>query len=201
MVVDDEFRTVTSGAGAPRGRRTALLLGALAALMFGFGFALAPLYSLLCEAVGIQTASADVAREVTGSETPQARQVSLRFDTNVPADLPWEFSVDQARMVLHPGQMQEMKFHVRNRSRETIVGRAIATVLPWQASAHFTKTECFCFQEQSVAPGESKELVVRFMVSPKLPDAIDALTLSYTFLRHAAKPEQGAPPVPTNRKG
>ncbi len=197
MVTDATSRT----AAKPRGSRTALWLGGLAALMFGFGFALAPLYSLLCDAVGIQSASAEVARTVSGTEAPQARQVTVRFDTNVPADLPWEFSVDQPRLALHPGQMQEMTFHVRNRSNQTIVGRAIATVLPWQASAHFTKTECFCFQDQAVAPGESKELVVRFMVSPKLPDDIDALTLSYTFLRHAADPEHGPTPAPSNSKG
>jgi cytochrome c oxidase assembly protein subunit 11 len=197
MVTNDISRATPK----PRGSRTALWLGGLAALMFGFGFALAPLYSLLCDAVGIQSASADVARTVSGTEAPQARQVTVRFDTNVPAELPWEFSVDQPRLALHPGQMQEMTFHVRNRSNQAIVGRAIATVLPWQASAHFTKTECFCFQDQALAPGESKELVVRFMVSPKLPDDIDALTLSYTFLRHAADPEPGPAPAPSNSKG
>ena len=130
MVADDTGSALSTAGGASRGRRTALLLGGLALLMFGFGFALAPLYSLLCDAVGIQSASAQVARAVSSGAAPQQREVTVRFDTNVPADLPWEFSVDESRMVLHPGQMQEMKFHVRNRSGETIVGRAIATVLP-----------------------------------------------------------------------
>lgn len=184
-----------------QGRRTALLLGALACLMFAFGFALAPLYSLLCDAIGIQSASAEVARAAIGDEAPQQRRVSVRFDTNVPADLPWEFSAEQARIELHPGELTTMKFRVRNRSGETIVGRAIPTILPWQAGPHFNKTECFCFQDQAVAPGESKELIVRFMVSPRLPDDIDALTLSYTFLRHAAEPETGAALGPNNSKG
>ena len=186
---------------APRGRRTALLLGGLALLMFAFGFALAPLYSLLCDAFGIQSASAEVARTVNAGMTPQERLVTVRFDTNVPADLPWQFTADKARIELHPGQMYEMTFHVRNRSGETMVGRAIPTILPWQASPHFIKTECFCFQDQAVAPGESKALTVRFMVAPQLPNDIDALTLSYTFLRHAAEPQAGAVPAPTNSKG
>ena len=202
MAADVEPQVQEKASPSPRGRRTALLLGGVAGLMFAFGFALAPLYSLLCDAIGIQSASAEVARvAASGEAPPQQRVVTVRFDTNVPADLPWEFSADLARIELHPGQLTTVKFHVRNRSGETIIGRAIPTVVPWQAGPHFNKTECFCFQDQAVAPGESKELIVRFMVSPKLPEDIDALTLSYTFLRHATEPQAGAALVPNNSRG
>jgi cytochrome c oxidase assembly protein subunit 11 len=143
---------------------------------------------MLCEVAGLQTASAEVARANALPAADVARPVTVRFDTNVPADLPWEFTASVPRVEVRTGVATEMTFHVRNRSGEPIVGRAIPTIVPWQAAQHFIKTECFCFQDQALAPGESRELTVRFMVSPKLPDEIDALTLSYTFLRHAVNP-------------
>lgn len=184
-----------------KGGRVALVLGAISLLMFALGFALAPLYSMLCEALGLQTASAAVVSAQRPAAVTSSRLVTVRFDTNVPADLPWEFSAEQVRLAVHPGASSEMRFHVRNRSAQTIVGRAIPTIVPWQAAAHFAKTECFCFQDQAIAPGESKELIVRFIVSPQLPDDIDALTLSYTFMRRAADADTAATVVPTNSKG
>lgn len=152
--------------------------------MFALGFAIAPLYSLFCEAVGLEAAVAARAPGHAPRVAPQARAVTVRFDTNVPSDMPWDFVVDQSRIEVHPGAPQEMTFRVRNRSDTTIVGRAIPTVVPWQAAPHFIKTECFCFRDQAIGPGETRELVVRFQVTPELPEEIGALTLSYTFLRH-----------------
>jgi len=168
----------------PAGARGALLLALVPLTMFALGFALAPLYSMICEAVGIQSAAAAVAGARELAAAPQDRVVTVRFDTNVPSDLPWEFVADAGRLEVRPGVMQEMKFRVRNRSDRPLVGRAIPSVVPWQAERHFLKTECFCFRDQAIGPGESREMILRFQLAPALPEEIDALTLSYTFLRH-----------------
>ncbi len=184
------------------GRRGALLLALVPVAMFAVGFAIAPLYSLICAAVGLQTSTAASGPGRVRVATAPARAVTVRFDTNVPSDLPWDFVADSARVDVRPGVPQEMRFRVRNRSAQTIVGRAIPTVVPWQAGPHFIKTECFCFQDQAIGPGESKEMVVRFQVTPDLPEEIGALTLSYTFLRHATVASGAtATATPNNRKG
>ncbi len=179
-------------ASRPAGRRTIVLLALVPLVMFGIGFALAPLYSIICDAVGIQNASAAVAGARQRVAVPQDRVVTVRFDTNVPSDLPWDFVADAGRLQVRPGLMQEMTFRVRNRSDQPIVGRAIPSVVPWQAERHFLKTECFCFRDQAIAPGESKEMILRFQVAPELPEEIGALTLSYTFLRHDAAMQTAA---------
>lgn len=170
----------------PARRRGAWLLALVPLAMFALGFALAPLYSMICEAVGIQSAAAAVAGARQPVAASQDRVVTVRFDTNVPSDLPWEFVADAGRLEVRPGAMQTMTFRVRNRSDRPLVGRAIPSVVPWQAERHFIKTECFCFRDQAIGPGESKEMILRFQVAPALPTEIDALTLSYTFLRHDA---------------
>jgi cytochrome c oxidase assembly protein subunit 11 len=81
----------------------------------------------------------------------------------------------------------EAKFTAHNLAQETIVGQAIPNVVPWQATQYFNKTECFCFSEQALQAGESREMTVRFLVSPNLPDGINSLTLSYTFMNHDAQ--------------
>ncbi len=182
------------------GRRGALLLALVPLVMFGVGFALAPLYSMICDAVGIQSASAAVAGTRQRVAVPQKRAVTVRFDTNVPSDLPWEFVADASRLEVQPGVMQEMKFRVRNRSDRPIVGRAIPSIVPWQAERHFIKTECFCFRDQVIGPGESREMIVRFQVAPALPEEIGALTLSYTFLRHDAAVRTAAVEATPNSK-
>ncbi|MCC7122862.1 MAG: cytochrome c oxidase assembly protein [Gammaproteobacteria bacterium] len=172
--------------GERRGGRGALWLALVPATMFAVGFAIAPLYSLICDVFGLQRAAAAVPGAPVAVATPQNRLVTVRFDTNVPNDLPWDFVADIRRLEVRVGTLQEMKFRVRNRSDQSIVGRAIPTIVPWQAERHFIKTDCFCFRDQPIGPGESREMIVRFQVAPALPDDIGALTLSYTFLRHDA---------------
>lgn len=153
-------------------RRTALVLGAVAAAMFGLGFAVAPLYDLWCELLGVDTSAVAAA----------GRPVTVRFDTNVTAELPWEFEPLVRRLEVRTGEYAEARFIARNRTGRAITARAIANVVPWQASAYFQKTECFCFRDQPLAAGESREMIVRFAVSPALPESIDSLILSYTFM-------------------
>lgn len=153
-------------------RRTALLLGGAALVMFGLGFAVAPLYDLYCQLRGIDA----------GSAAAVGRPVTIRFDTNVTGNLPWDFEPLARRIEVRTGELAEARFIAHNRTGRAITGRAVANVIPWQATQYFQKTDCFCFEEQPLAAGESREMVVRFAVSPALPEAIDSLILSYTFM-------------------
>lgn len=170
-----------------KNRKTVLILSGLVVAMFGFGFALVPLYSLYCKAVGINTiestpqlAGQDV---VMASQAPQLdREVTVKFDVNVRDGLPWDFEAVDHKVTVHPGQKTLVMFKVRNRAGEAITGQAIPAVTPWQATPYLAKLECFCFNKQELQAGEVKEMPLYFMVSPDLPDDIEGMVLSYTFM-------------------
>lgn len=172
-----------------RQRRTARLLAALALGMFAFGFALVPLYGLICKVTGTQrgglAAAQTGATATTGAGAVAERRVTVKFDGTVHPDLPWDFAPLERRVVVHPGETREVRFVATNRSSRTVSGQAIPAVAPWQATAYFGKLECFCFQQQTLDGGERVEMPLRFTVSPDLPVEIDTLTLSYSFLRLA----------------
>ncbi len=176
---------------ATRHRKTAGLLFLLVGGSFAFGFALVPLYGLICEVAGIQTVSAGrvAAGKAVADTDVSDRMVTVMFDTNVQGDLPWEFRPAVRSMQVRVGEMNRADFVVHNRSGETVTGRAVPAVVPWQATAHFSKTECFCFQSQVLGPGEVQEMPLAFRVSSALPEGITTLTLSYSFMRSA--PEAG----------
>lgn len=172
-------------------RRTALLFGGVVVVMFGLGFAVAPLYSLYCKLTGVQSVSNTSS---TGESSVKAdgagavnRLVTVRFDANVSNGMPWEFKPLVKKLEVRPGESVEVKFTAHNLAQEAIVGQAIPNVVPWQATGYFNKTECFCFREQALQAGESKEMSVRFTVSPDLPEGINSLTLSYTFMNRDAQ--------------
>jgi len=174
-----------------KSRRMALIFGAVVLAMFSFGFAIAPLYSLYCKLTGTQSVSNT---RSTGESLVKAdgagavnRLVTVKFDANVSSGLPWEFKPLVRKLEVRLGETVEAKFIAHNLAQETIVGQAIPNVVPWQATEYFNKTECFCFSEQALQAGESKEMVVRFLVSPNLPDGINSLTLSYTFMNRDAQ--------------
>ena len=162
--------------------RTAKKLAVFALAMFGFGYALVPLYDVFCEVVGINGKTGALSQaEAEASVVDMNRQVTVQFDTNVNADFPWEFTAMAHNIKVHPGEVGEVMFIAENKSDRTIVGRAVPSVAPTTASLYFNKTECFCFTEQTLAPGERKEMPVRFIVDADLPDKIKMMTLSYTF--------------------
>ena len=157
-----------------------MIFVALAA--FGFSFALVPLYRIACEKVlGIRLErSASNIAETPGSN----RVITVVFDANVNVKLPWEFAPSQMRMQVQPGRLYETTYSARNISDHGIVGNAVPSVVPALASKYFSKTECFCFTAQTLAPGESREMPVRFIVDPDLPADVRTLTLSYTFFKN-----------------
>ena len=177
-------KTVIEVAGSKRNRRTVVTLTAVVCAMFAFGFVVSPLYKLICEIAGIQTVAVSVQQPaaITPAVTDDGRQVTVKFDATVNADLPWKFWPLERSVIVQPGRINQAKFVAQNLAEKAVTGQAIPSIVPWQAAGYFTKTECFCFNKQELGPGEAKEMVVQFMVSPDLPADIRTLTLSYTFM-------------------
>lgn len=162
--------------------RTAGKLAIVAMAMFGFGYALVPLYNVFCDITGLNGKTGTIAQEEASKlVTDINRLVTVEFDTNVNGALPWTFQAQAQRLKVHPGEIADAIFVVENNSDHPIVGQAIPSVAPAQASLYFNKTECFCFTKQTLAARERKEMLVRFVVDSELPRKISTLTLSYTF--------------------
>ncbi len=165
-----------------RANRTGLVLLLASVVVFGFGYALVPLYQVFCEVTGINGKTGTVSEtEARQAGTDASRWVTVEFDTNLQQGMPWAFHADTRRIRVHPGEIQEAVFIAENRASRTVAGQAVPSVAPRQASLYFNKTECFCFSRQELAPGERREMRVRFVVDRKLPEKISTLTLSYTF--------------------
>jgi|TARA_B100000929_G_scaffold92088_1_gene72291 cytochrome c oxidase assembly protein subunit 11 len=164
--------------------KTAKKLGLVAVAMFGFGYLMVPIYNVLCDITGINGKTGQIAQsQVSVDDVDPNRLVTVEFDTNVNPALPWEFKAAQFKQDVRPGEIAEAKFVVENKSNKSVVGQAIPSVAPEQASLFFNKTECFCFINQVLAPGEKKEMIVRFVVDSDLPEKISTMTLSYTFFK------------------
>ena len=167
---------------AQANRRLVGKLFLLTAAMFGFGYALVPLYSVFCQLTGLNgtTGRAD-AQAVQASQVDSSRWVTVEFTGQVMGDLPWEFRPLQKKIRLHPGDSAVVKYYARNLADDAIIGRAVPSVAPGKAAPHFKKIECFCFSQQELKAGESKEMPVRFLLERDLPKDVTTLTLSYAF--------------------
>jgi cytochrome c oxidase assembly protein subunit 11 len=165
--------------------RLAAGLAVVAVAMFGFGYLLVPLYDKFCEITGIggRTGDAVVAETLTG-EVDYSRLVTVHFDANVNSALPWRFEPTEQMMQVHPGKLYETSYIAFNRSDRPVVAQAVPSVSPGQASLYFNKTECFCFTEQLLGPGESRDMPVRFVVDPNLPERTSLVTLSYIIYQN-----------------
>ena len=182
---------------APR-RAHGLRLVAVVVAMFGFGFALGPLYSAICKATGIngkfsgeQAASAPLAVDTS-------RKVKVLFVTTVNGGRPWEFRAEQASVEVHPGEAMTVNFWMRNTQDRDVIAQAVPNIAPWEAAKHLKKTECFCFNNQTFKAGEGRDMPVRFVLDPELPADVDTVTLSYTFFDVT---ETAAKPSADNRQG
>ena len=165
-------------------KKTALLASMMVAGMVGLGFASVPLYRLFCEATGLdgttQRGTGADLRAVAGSS------VEIRFDANHVPTLPWSFAPEQPSKVVRIGERNIAYFTATNHARYPVTGRATYNVTPTQAGGYFTKIQCFCFNEQTLQPGQTVRMPVVFFVNPDLakdPDTrdVEAITLSYTF--------------------
>ena len=174
-------------------RRMVAKLAVIAMAMFGFGYALVPIYKHICEALGINVLSL-AERQVAGAakglangngQVDYSRQITVEFDTN--ARGPWDFKPAVRHMTVHPGELSQVMYEFRNKQDRTMAAQAIPSYAPRQAMAHFNKLECFCFSEYTLKPGESKQWPVVFIVDPKLPKDVRTITLSYTFFEVGGK--------------
>ncbi len=170
---------MTAGAGANQKLLRRLLL--VVAGMFGFGFAMIPLYNVLCDITGLNGKTGGRVAIASGIEPDMERTVTVEFIANVNQSMPWDFKPVVSHMEVHPGKMYRTSFHAKNRTDRIMVGQAIPSVTPGLAAQHFKKTECFCFTEQQFLAGEGRDMPLLFMVDPELPEEIGVVTLSYTF--------------------
>ena len=148
--------------------------------MFAFGYALVPLYRVYCDLTGRGSTTAASESAIRAVDVDDERLVTVVFDTNT-RDIPWTFKAERHKTRIRPGELSEAVFLVENRSGRTVTGRAIPSVSPVQAGIYVSKMDCFCFSEQVLAPGETREMPVRFIVDTDLPERFSSLTLSYTF--------------------
>ena len=164
-----------------RNRRTAWRLGLVVIAMFGFGYALVPLYDVFCEITGLGGRTGVVQAGSLPVRSDENRLVTLQFHGTVNSALPWDFRPAVREIKVHTGRLYEARYVVWNRSGRSTVGQAVPRVTPADASGYLNKTWCFCFEDQHFEPGETREVSVRFVVSEQLPRRIEALTLSYIF--------------------
>ena len=166
-------------AGSHDNRRMLVKLLVVAAVMFGFGFAMVPFYRALCEAVGLnRVAKSDV---VENTQIDATRTLTVEFDTNLRNDLPWTFTAVEKSVRIHPGALTQVTFEIRNNSDRPVTGQAIPSYGPQLAARHFKKLECFCFTQQTLKPGVTRQMPVVFVVDAGLPRDVATITLSYTF--------------------
>jgi len=174
-------------------RTLAMLLGCVVLIMFGFGYGLVPLYNTMCRL----TRQNDIgsADQVKNTQVDKSRSITVEFDTNT-HNIPWQFKALQNSMRIHPGEMAQAVFEVRNDRNYAVSGQAIASYGPNVAAQYFKKIECFCFTRQTLGPGEMRRMPVVFFVDSALPKDVNTITLSYTFFEieggTAAKAAVGA---------
>jgi cytochrome c oxidase assembly protein subunit 11 len=170
-------------------------LAVVAAGMFGFGYALIPIYKHICEVTGINILSLSE-RQVPGGGSAGAdvklntqvdtkRTITVEFDANSRG--PWEFKPAQSSIQVHPGQLATVMYEFQNVQNRRMAAQAIPSYAPHQAAAHFNKLECFCFTQYVLEPGEKKQWPVAFVIDPKLSKDVTTITLSYTFFEVGGK--------------
>jgi cytochrome c oxidase assembly protein subunit 11 len=151
----------------------------VAVAMFGFGFALVPFYQKICEVTGVNSVLKP--DEVTNTQLDLARFVTIEFDSNLSGKLPWTFRPLQTSVRIHPGELTTVMYEIRNTSDHAVTGQAIPSYGPQLAVRYFKKLECFCFTQQTLQPGETKQMPVVFVIEQGPPGDVSTITLSYSF--------------------
>ena len=167
-------------------------LAVVTVLMFAFGYALVPLYKAICEMTGINVlALGEQALKGISPALPAntqvdtSRTITVEFDAN--ARGPWDFKPAQSSVEVHPGELTTVMYEFQNTQNRRMSAQAIPSYAPQQASAHFNKLECFCFNQYTLEPGEKKSWPVAFVIDPKLSKDVKTITLSYTFFEVGGK--------------
>ncbi len=150
--------------------------------MFAFGWALIPLYDLFCDITGLGgDPGGQYAYDPAEQRVDRSRLVKVNFITNTNAGMPWAFWSEKGGMRVHPGELNEASFFVKNTTNRRMVGQAVPSIVPTTAVDYFHKTECFCFNHQVLEPGEEMEMPMRFFVDKDLPGNVQSISLSYAL--------------------
>ena len=178
-----------AASGAPAGERTRRLnwrmfakLSVVTVMMFGFGYALVPLYKKICEVTGINVITPvdpDAKQFAQNTQVDSSRLVTVEFDAN--ARGPWRFAPMKSSLQVHPGELTTITYEIANQQDRAMVAQAIPSYAPGQAAPYFRKLECFCFSQQTLKAREVRQFPVVFVIDPKLPKDVTTITLSYTF--------------------
>jgi cytochrome c oxidase assembly protein subunit 11 len=148
---------------------------------FAFGWALVPLYSVLCRVAGIGNVDAKAGRVEVHEAPDPTREVTVEFIASTASVGSYEFRSDRPSIRVHPGKLYTVDFFAKNLTDKASVAQAVPSISPSMAGRYFHKTECFCFNPQKFAAGEGREMPLRFIVDPALPRSLDRLTLAYQF--------------------
>ena len=167
------------------------------AAMFAFGYGLVPLYKSICEMTGINVLALGD-KNIPGAtptipantQVDTSRTITIEFDANSRG--PWDFKPATSSLQVHPGEVATVMYEFQNVQNRVISAQAIPSYAPQEAAAHFSKLECFCFSQYTLAPGEKKSWPVVFVIDPKLSKDVKTITLSYTFFEVGGK----TPPAP-----
>jgi cytochrome c oxidase assembly protein subunit 11 len=167
-------------------RRMLRRLSVVAVLMFGFGYALVPFYDAMCRALGVNEFIKADAAPAANSQVDLTRTVTIELDANA-HNLPWSFRPLVRHITVHPGELATVEYEIANVRSEAVTAQAVPSYGPARAGEHFRKMECFCFTQQTLAPGETRRFPVTFVVDAKLPGDVNTITLSYTFFEVAGR--------------
>ncbi len=174
-------------------RKLTLKLLMAVVAMFGFGFALVPLYDVMCDTLGINgKTNTESVLQPQGMVPDESRSIRVEFMAHRNHDMPWSFEPKQAFMQVHPGQVIQTAFLAKNLSDRDIVGQAVPSVSPGLGASYFNKIECFCFNQQPLAGKAQAEMPLIFYIEPDIPDSIHTLTLSYTLYDITQKADPAA---------
>ena len=162
-------------------KKLTLKLGAFALGSFAFGFALVPLYDVLCDLTGFGNQKALAEQRMSVENPDDTRTITVDFVADLPSVGNWEFRPVVSSMKINPGRLYKTEFTAHNLTGYATTAQAVPNIAPGQAAGYFRKTECFCFTPQHFAVNEQRPMVVRFVVDPAIPRSVDRITLSYTF--------------------
>ena len=155
--------------------------------MFGFGYALVPIYDVFCDITGLNGKTGSEAIADVKYEVDLNREITIEFVTSLNKSAPMVFRTETKKLKIHPGQYYTVNFYAENKTDKKMVARAIPSVTPGLAAEYLKKTECFCFSEQTFEPKEGKTMPVRFVIDPELPARYKTITLAYTFFDNTEK--------------
>lgn len=155
--------------------------------MFGFGFALVPLYDVFCDVTGLNGKDYSRADATSTTQKDTSRTVKVEFVTYLNKKLPWQFKPEVSSISLHPGERKEIRFIAKNKSTADTIGRAVPSITPGIGAQYLVKTECFCFLEQKLSAHQEAVMPLTFYIDPAIPDHIKTLTLAYTLFKNEPK--------------